>query len=273
MMHDAFVKRRYNINMPQMALGGLSEAWLFRELGDLHWEMLSEGLGMPSSKLVDANGDRLYATFTCIKVVSNVPLLQFCENDEITVEGSISRFGAGVFFGNLTFGKNSRQIKAQLMTSFTKRSSENSNLSLLKGQPIISASSPIPEINKLPDFALEYRQARGDGEEKPILFECVYDIQPYHDINGVGLLYFAAYPIINDLCEMRNKDAPHSWCMEMSTVSRDMYYFGNCDISDKILYRLHEERKTDKVITLVSSLARVSDGMVIARIITSKTAC
>ncbi|MBF0195576.1 MAG: hypothetical protein HQL71_13525 [Magnetococcales bacterium] len=273
MNNDAYVKRHYNINMPQMALGGLSEAWLFRELGDIHWEMLSAGLGAPSSKLLDANGDRLYATFTCIKMISSVPLLQFCENDEITVEGNISRFGAGVYFGNLIFGNSSQQIEVQLMTSFTKRSSENSNHSLLKGQPIIPAASPIPEIKKLPDLAMDYRRIRGAGGEKSILFECLYDIQPYHDINGVGLLYFAAYPIINDLCEMRNKDIPPSWCMEMSTVSRDIYYFGNCDISDKILYRLHEEKKNDKVTTLVSSLARVSDGMVIAHITTSKTTC
>ena len=52
------------LNMPQMALGGLSESWLFKELGDIHWRLITRGLGTPSHEIADANGERLYATFT-----------------------------------------------------------------------------------------------------------------------------------------------------------------------------------------------------------------
>ena len=33
--------------MPQMANAALSENWLFKELGDIHWELLSKGLNTP----------------------------------------------------------------------------------------------------------------------------------------------------------------------------------------------------------------------------------
>src|SRR5476651_517271 len=36
--------RKIRINMPQMAIGALSENWLFKEIGDTHWDMLCAGL-------------------------------------------------------------------------------------------------------------------------------------------------------------------------------------------------------------------------------------
>ena len=36
--------RRQTINMPQMALTGLGESWLFKELGDIHWAMITHFL-------------------------------------------------------------------------------------------------------------------------------------------------------------------------------------------------------------------------------------
>ena len=37
----AIERRSYDLNMPQMALGGLSESWLFKELGDIHWRLIT----------------------------------------------------------------------------------------------------------------------------------------------------------------------------------------------------------------------------------------
>jgi acyl carrier protein len=39
------LSERHEIGMPQMAMGGLSEGWLFRTLGDLHWRLVGAGLG------------------------------------------------------------------------------------------------------------------------------------------------------------------------------------------------------------------------------------
>ena len=32
--------RRLEVNMPHMAIGGLSEHWLFKEMGDMHWNLI-----------------------------------------------------------------------------------------------------------------------------------------------------------------------------------------------------------------------------------------
>ena len=254
--------------MPQMALGGLSESWLFREVGDIHWSMISTGLGVVSSALADANGDRLYATFTRLKITSTAPLISFEENEQASAEGHIARFGGGVFMGNVHFGNPKRSIEVQLMSSFTKRAATGSNLSLLKGQPPIPPDCKIEALSELPEFAKAYRQIRAQPVPEPI-FESDYEILPFHDINGVGLLYFAAYPTINDLCEMRYFGGA-SWSMDASTISRDVHYYGNCDLNDGIVYRLHDRRDSPDTVVLTSSLSRRSDGMMIAKLVTTK---
>src|SRR5262249_40970589 len=60
-------RRTYVLNMPQMAISGLSEAWLFKEMGDIHWHLITRNLGTSSSQLRDGEGHRLYATFTRIR--------------------------------------------------------------------------------------------------------------------------------------------------------------------------------------------------------------
>jgi probable biosynthetic protein (TIGR04098 family) len=262
-------RRDYEINMPQMALGGLSEGWLFKELGDLHWTMISSGLRTPSSQLADENGERLYVTFTRLRLSSTHPLNSFVENDRASARGSLKRFGGGVFFGEITFGDDTRRIEARLMSSFTKRSSTISNQSLLRGHPLVPDDSPVPALQELPAFAQEYRRARA-ADLGPNLFEREYRLSPFHDINGVGQLYFAAFPTINDHCEMDYFEDDPSWCQRASTLTRDIHYYGNCDLNDRILYRLHQRTDEPGAVTLTSSLARKSDGMVIARLITTK---
>lgn len=45
--------RRQEINMPQMSIGGLSESWLFKEAGDMHWAILTGALGVNSRSIKD----------------------------------------------------------------------------------------------------------------------------------------------------------------------------------------------------------------------------
>jgi len=263
------LRRRYALNMPQMALGGLSESWLFKELGDAHWSMITTGLEAPSSALCDDNGDRLYAALTRIRIESSAPMRAFEENENVSLDGSISRYGRGMFFSEIALHGAQKNVKASLMSSFTKRGVAASNTSLVKGQPTIPAGCPIPDLAAMPDFGLGYRSQRGNNLA-PSLFETVYDIVPYHDINGVGLLYFAAYPMVSDICELAFMARNKRWAFDSSTVSRDIFYFANSDAQDRLLYRVHAKRAIAGGIAIESSLSRVSDGALMAYIVTNK---
>jgi probable biosynthetic protein (TIGR04098 family) len=259
-------RREHELNM---ALKGLSEPWLFKETGDFHWHLITQGLGAPSSALVDGNGDRLYATFTRIAMTMSHPLAAFEENQKATIDGSIERFGAGIFCGTFHLFGAGRTIDAKVMSSFTKRASETSNEGLLKGQPIIPDSCTIPQLSAMPPFGAGYRERRNATLAEP-LFECDYEIIPYHDINGVGLMYFAAYPSINDICELRYMNQGNQWAMKSSTIARDVYYFANSDVDATLVYRVHRRRDNDRFVEIESSISRKSTNTLMAYLITRK---
>ena len=86
--------------MPQMANSALSENWLLKELGDLHWKLLSDGIEQKSSEFKDEIGNRLYATFIRIYYsLSN--LKSFQENERIDFSGSIKRFGNSTYLSEI----------------------------------------------------------------------------------------------------------------------------------------------------------------------------
>jgi probable biosynthetic protein (TIGR04098 family) len=119
----------------------------------------------------------------------------------------------------------------------------------------------------LPEFGLDYRARRGMQLTAPI-FECEYEIVPSHDINGVGLLYFAAYPIIVDICAMRH--AGRTFATDFSTRHRDIFYFANSDADDILVYRIHHWCADERHIRMEASLSRKGDGVLMAYAITSK---
>lgn len=256
--------REHPINMPQMAIGGLSESWLFKELGDLHWAMITHGLGAPSSELRDGEGARLYATFSRIRVRLDRSLARYRENEPLRLAGSISRFGSSLFLSEVSIGENST---ASLMSTFSRRGDDTTNTSLLKGQPEIGPNCPIETLAALPHFAAEYRAQRV-ALPWPTIFECEYELVPQHDINGVGLLYFAAYPIIADICETRHagRDLP----FRFSPRERDVHYFANCDPHDTIVCRLHVWDVGDSTIESMTTLHRKSDDTLMAAVRTQR---
>jgi probable biosynthetic protein (TIGR04098 family) len=275
------------LEMPQMAVEALSENWLFKELGGLHWKMLCDGLSTSSFDLKDDLGNRLYATFVRIKLESNLPLCGFKENERVAIDGSIARFGGSMYFSDFEVGGLTGQIKAKLMTTFSAREGKD-NTKLTKTQPGSAIPNRTLELPDYPAFGNDYRLMRkgeiGHHRLANAVFsagaeavhETIYELNPYYDLNGVGLLYFAAYPIINDVCEARffNKGAAAArWEESHYTVARDVFYLGNCNSRDRIIHRLHEvQSPSDGTVATQSTLLRASDESPIARIFTVKQA-
>jgi probable biosynthetic protein (TIGR04098 family) len=265
----ATLERTLKLNMPQMALGGLSESWLFKNLGDMHWELICRGLETPSDQLADGNGERLYATFTRFHLRTSSPLAGYLENETLSMRSAIARFGAGIFHSEVEGSAGGKKLTARIMSSFAKRGTATSNANLLKGQPTIPPGCVIPTVDAMPALGIGYRERRNTPLAKP-RYEANYDLQGCHDINGVGLLYFAAYPSITDLCEVRFMGRGNRWALDMSTVERDICYFANCDIDDGITYRVHAMRETTRDVEIESSLSRRSDNRLMAYVVTRK---
>jgi probable biosynthetic protein (TIGR04098 family) len=247
----ATARRSLEINMPQMSQKGLSEAWLFKEMGDIHWSLITGALKVKSNAIADQEGNRLYATFTRIRYQSTIPLSEFRENAPLDFSAGMTRFGAGMFFSTIKAETSNGKATFELMSSFSKFNEEGNAKSLKKGQPTIPPGFVIPSVAQLPQFAEEYRALRAEPAGDAI-FSTDYEIVPVHDINGVGLLYFAAYPIITEICTQRYVDKG----VRLSPIGRDISYYANSASDDAVRFILSEWTERDGMATAVAHLIR-----------------
>jgi probable biosynthetic protein (TIGR04098 family) len=257
-------RRRYTINMPQMALSGLGEGWLFKEIGDIHWNLISRFLAQSSSRITDSEGDRLYATFTRILLKVQPYLQGFSENDPLEIESRLRRYGASMYFCDHSVRTLAASCNAITMSTFAKYGEKGKNTTLIKGTPTIPNPETLPSEPELPDFAAEYRKRRAERPDE-VIFEHEYKINPPQDINGVGLLYFAAYPIIAGLCiaAYEGSDFFYKYGVDL----KDICYFANADPMEALLFRLHQREDHKGTLKHVCSLSRASDGERMADII------
>ena len=269
--------RTYQLNQPQLLWHGLNENWLLKELGDFHWNALCKALNTDSDKLVDSNGNRLYASFVRL-TWSGTDINQIKENDILTLENQLSKYSTKMFFSQATgLGKNIK-LKAQLMSIFSTRKEEDNN-QLSKGEPNNSLQAKnIKTHRKLPTFAKGYielkNKLKSTISNQNNLYIETYQIDAYDDINGVGLLYFASYPKISDKCERayvhKNYNLPKDWIQLAGTISRDIYYFANANPNEKLVYELEKFEEKEGIITANCALYRLNDRQLIAKIITKK---
>jgi probable biosynthetic protein (TIGR04098 family) len=275
------------IGMPQMALAGLSESWLMKEIGDFHWKMICEKIGLKSNEIFDEFGNRLYAAFVRIKIESCSSLKDYSENDLLNIAGTVQSLGGCLYFSQINITSDNKEIKCSLATNFSARESESDNSKMTRGVPCSSKDDAIVSVSDMPKHILDIIKLKKSTISSIILsgqtikiadnvvFETTYIVNPYTDINGVGLLYFAAYPMINDICELKyfhNKQLSEThWAMYSTTIARDIFYFANCNIDDVISYQLNSyELISDNIISLQSSLYRKSDNTLMAKIFTVK---
>ena len=140
--------RQLKINMPQMAVGGLAESWLFKELGDVHWQGIRGALGTESHAISDGANHRLYATFVRFRWEGSHHLKAFRENESIAIKNHLSRYGKSIFLSDAIIDGPSQSIRVRLMSAFASR--QGGNTSLLKGEPTIPADCPVPVVETMP---------------------------------------------------------------------------------------------------------------------------
>lgn len=260
------------LGMPQMALSGLSESWLLKALGDCHWRMVAAALETRTADIRDSFGNRLYPAFTRVRFVSSAPLFAFEEGEKLRIEASLTRYGAAIYFSRLAItGEKGRAIEGELMSSFTYRPDGGSNAQLLRSQPMLPEPCAAPAHAAMPAFGLEYaRRRRARNVAAPVVAAAPYALIPQYDINGVGLLYYASYPIIADICQMRASAGGAAWATGTSTVERDVSYFANADPGAALEWRLHRDEDGDGLRT-EASIVR-GDGVVMALVTSRKEA-
>src|SRR3569623_470643 len=266
------LSEQVTVAMPQMAMSGLSEAWLIQLFGDLHWRLLGRAFDGPMTALEDSTGSRLYAAFSCVAYESSVPLRAIGEGTRLMFDAALSRFGSGIFMSEIVVsGDDGSTIAATLMSRFARRGPSGSNADLLAGTPAHAPSPAVPSMAALPPFAAEHQRRRAEAAETlPSRDTVHYDLQPPHDVNGVGLIYYAAFPAIEDLCQMRREGRGPGWTMSRSTLARNLHYYANAAPTTPLRGRAIEDAD-DMGLATRSVLVRDSDGVALADLTTRRT--
>lgn len=274
-----------------MLMMGLSERWFMKEAGDLHWEMVCADLGVQSRDLADQAGARLYASFLRVCWESNTPLSSFRENDELHCQAWLSRFGDKRFFSDVIIDAEERRIHCQLASVFVTRETTNRSLARAAPAQLLASRGEVHEV--MPPFAQGYQRVKavaleGQAPPSPLItlagtpfewqpqpeWQTHYAVNPYYDLNGVNLLYFASYPRIHDVCEREclrtHGAADRDWAQTVSTVARDVYYYGNAEAGEQLRFDMSSRAQSGSRLAVTSSLTRAGDGCRIADIFTVK---
>ncbi|MFF5126139.1 beta-ketoacyl synthase N-terminal-like domain-containing protein [Streptomyces syringium] len=256
------------LGLPALSVSGLSENWLLREAGDLHWSLIGEHFGLPVAELADTDGNRLLPAFTRARLIAAESLRSFTEHDEGELSGALTKLDEQTFVSDIRFATATAHVDVRLLTAFVHRGAGNW---LVPGTPQPEGGAPVarPAAEHL-DFHREFRARTTSAPDGAGLFTDTYELNPFADMNAAGLLYFASYPHINDRGErnyVQSLVPGGEWAVEAVTLSRDIVYLGNCGIDDAVRYRLDDCRlEADHRVVLTSSLLRERDGRPLARL-------
>jgi probable biosynthetic protein (TIGR04098 family) len=279
------------IHLPQTDATGLSENWLFKYCGEMHWDYLCAAIGVSgvnSTEMRDDAGNRLYPTFLAIRGRYAMPLCKVQMDQRFQTTVKINNYGRAFFHSTIAFGNEEARFDLEMLTTFVARYRNGLNdlHQSLPSAKLVYNSTPLrssPPLLKLSQKLrhgemMDYDLAgyRFSVSENDLNLQISFEPSPYIDYNGAGLLYFAAYPTITDTLErqliIRHElmEGAGDWAVQTSTVARDVFYYRNLNLGQRLTATLRRFDRVDENIILHTALTAESDGAALADIFTVK---
>jgi len=279
------------IHLPQTDATGLSENWLFKHCGEMHWNYLCAAMGVSgvnSQAMRNDAGKRLYPTFVAIRCRYATPLCMVEMDQHFQTRVALTHFGRAFFHSTINFSNEATRFELEMLTTFVARSKNGLNAlhQSLPSANLVYNSRPLSS----PPQLLKLSQALRHGDLKEYDFlghhfalsgnapglQMSFEPSPYIDYNGAGLLYFAAYPTIADTIERKLigehklADPTRDWAAQSSTIARDVFYYRNLDLGKRLVATLKRFDRAGENVILHTLLANEVDGKPLAEIITAK---
>jgi probable biosynthetic protein (TIGR04098 family) len=279
------------IHLPQTDATGLSENWLFKHCGEMHWDYLCAAIGVSgvnSKEMRDDAGNRLYPTFLAIQGRYATPLCKVQMDQHFQTTVTLNHFGRAFFHSTIAFRNDEARFDLEMLTTFVARHRHGLNdlHQSLPSANLVYNSRPLnspPPLLKLSQRLRHAEIADYDfggypftRSEPDLNLQISCEPSPYIDYNGAGLLYFAAYPTIADTLErqliIRHElmEGADDWAVRSSTVARDVFYYRNLNLGQRLTARLRRFDRVGDNIILRTALAAESDGAALADIFTAK---
>ncbi|WP_246667072.1 Pnap_2097 family protein [Agrobacterium sp. T29] len=219
---------RHVLGMAEMGYNGLSEQWLLRRAGDLHWRLIARAMGQKDAVFTCSAGQPLYAAFCATTLNFTRPEIPQL-GGELTLAADLYRIGHGRLVSSHRITVNNNEIgRVVLISTFVGRSEPASNHSIVRRTPKVIAMPPEApravqrigrEAASVARFAVRGNHDLLTGEETRKILPC-----PSVDFNAAGLLYFPSFSALADRAffEMYGKVVP-------IIASRKVVYLGNVE--------------------------------------------
>lgn len=223
------------LGMPHLAAVGLSETWLLKEAGHVHWQLLEEAVGCRSRHWKDASGARLYASFIAYRLEGRLAAA-LGEGDLLECHSELGATSRNRFCSRHLLRCASLPFEATLsmVTSFVRRDGE-SNRGFVRAS--FGNSAPVDPrfgetacdlLGRRRQFRREVAPLRDSASGATRFAAC-----PMEDFNHAGMVYFATFPRYLDRAEVRTQTASPLLPLP-PLVSRNCFYYGNADAGDEI---------------------------------------
>ena len=279
------------IHLPQTDATGLSENWLFKHCGEMHWDHLCAAMGVSgvnSQEMRDDAGNRLYPTFLAIKGRYATPLSKVQMDQHFQTTVKLNHFGRAFFHSTIAFTNAEARFDLEMLTTFVARYKKGFNdlRQSLPSANLVYNSSPLNSPPSLLKHSQRLRHAeianydfaghQFSSSENGLDLQITCEPSPYIDYNGAGLLYFAAYPTITDTLERQLiirhtlMEGAGDWAVRTSTIARDVFYYRNLNLGQRLKATLRRFDRVGENIILHTALTAESDGAALADIFTAK---
>lgn len=268
-------RNHYVAGMPELAFTGLSEQWLLRTCGQLHWTALAAQARLAVPDFYDDEGQKSYAAFTAIKV-SEARLEDIAENQRFAIEASVQRVPGARHFGQYrVFTPEAAIACVEMMSTFVRREQRGDNHSVSRamfagGAPRQMPTAAAELVAQAKRFRADEWSRHGRLLRDAHATEHVVDYLPCPslDFNGANLLYFASFQSMVERAEWHWRSTASS--VPPTLVEREMLFYGNANVGERLKLRFGARYTGHDGISHWCSILRATDGIRIADVVTHK---
>ncbi|MCB4768013.1 hypothetical protein LGR54_05305 [Ancylobacter sp. Lp-2] len=246
------------LGMPHLAPQGLSESWLLKRLGDLHWQMLAARLGRPASAVEDREGNRVYAAFRQLRLEA-ARLDRAGEDDALVIRSRLWRLTRTQLISRHTLEIGGEALgRVTLVSAFIRREG-GSNRRVCRVE--------VPGLAELPLWGPPQPDPPSLDEGEGPSAEFAFTPCPPEDFNGAGFLYFPAYVAIAERALYAAGWMPPAG---LPVRERTVRFHANLDPGDRVEVRAHLLPAEPGELHVAAVLSRGSDGARMAEIVTRR---
>lgn len=246
------------LGMPHLTPNGLSETWLLKELGDVHWQLLAQKIGRPAAEIEDREGKRVYAAFRHVQV-EGARFAEAREDARLGINSSLWRLSRTQILSRHALSMDERPAGSVTMVSAFIRRDGHSNHRVSRVE--------VPGLSELPACGPATYGAEEPPPDMSSARSFLFTPCPGEDFNGAGFLYFSSYVGITEraawaLHPARARDAV--------TLECTIAYHGNIDMGEDVRVTMAEGQAAPGRWLTHAVLSRETDGACLARIKTLK---